>query len=161
MTAPTLGSRKGEATARKIAGADADIAIADHKDIVLRLLNQADHLVHFVAGAQANGADEQTDFAIGKIVNYSFDDGDDGVVFVRNVEKDFEFRIILVAEAGIIFVGFAVQALYRLQNADGRRVVIRFRRTIAKETKRGQDRQEIIPKRSEREQEHEPTKSDD
>ena len=99
---------------------DADVAIADDEEIVARFTGHAAELRDLVACAHGLRADEQANWATGKIANDFFDHGDGGIGIVRHAEEDFELGVILAAEACVVVVSLAVEAVNGFQDADRR-----------------------------------------
>ena len=85
-----------------------------------RFANHAAKLVDFIAGAQRLRTDEQSNRALRKIGDYFFDYRNRGIALITHAKKNFEFRVILIAEARVVFVGFAIQAVNGFQNTGGR-----------------------------------------
>ena len=102
------------------AGLDAHVAVADDYDLVAGLADHAAELVDLVACAARVRANEQADRAPREIGDQFPYDRNRRLLVIGDAEQDFEFGIILAAEAGEVLVGFAIQTANRFQNADGR-----------------------------------------
>src|SRR5690348_2237276 len=120
--------RRGDGV--QVAWSDANIAIADNQDVVLRFAHHAAELVYLVAGAKRRSADKQANVALRKISDQLFDDRHSRIRLFRHTEDDFEFRVLLPAKAGVVLVGFAIEPADRLQNAHRRSKVLRNWRAI-------------------------------
>ena len=116
-----IGERSHDAA--EIVGLNANIAVADDQDFVLRFVDKAREFGHFVVGGDAAGAVEHANLALGKVVDELLDDRQYGIVGIAHAKEDFVVGIILAAEAGEIFVGVGIEAANRLEIADRRREI--------------------------------------
>src|ERR1700730_359630 len=99
---------------------DAHVTIAHNDDVVESLANHAAKLVDLVARSQRLRPDQKANGTLREIPNQLLDDRNGRFVVVRHAEQDLEFRILLPAEARIIFVRLAVETADRFQDADRR-----------------------------------------
>src|SRR5580704_3606420 len=129
------------------------IAIADDHDLVPRLANHAAKLVHFVASPDFFRANQQTNRPPGKITDQFLDDRNRRITLVAYAKKNLKLGIILMAEASVVFVSFAVEPANRFQDA-GRRLKIRRlegrSRPAAKKPARCKDSNQVVDDRSAR-----------
>ena len=70
--------------------------------------------------------------------------GNRRILLVRHAEQNFEFRIVLPAEACVIFVGFAVEPADRFQDADWRSEIRRAAGRLRKNRTAGDDRADVV-----------------
>src|ERR1700719_4514700 len=94
-----------------------------------------------------------------KIMDQLPDDGNRGVLLIGDTKKNFEFRVILVAEARVILVCLAVKTINRFQDADGRSEIRGKRATRgspAKKSPRRDDRGDVVSEGSKRNQQERP-----
>src|SRR5579863_408057 len=150
-----IGKRSGNRV--QIARRHTNVAIADNQNIVTGLAHHAAKLVHLVAGAELLSADQKTDVVLREVLNELFDNWNGGIAAFRNAKNDFEFRIFLATETGVIFVGFTIQAADWLKHADRRSKILPNFRTILEEVTRGGNGQQIISERAERERQQRPS----
>ncbi len=120
MTAPTLRVLQRRDDGSQIVGADAHVAVVDDEDFVLRFADQAGEFGHFVIDADASGAVEEADAAVGKIAGELLNNRDNRIVGRADAEEEFVIRVILAAQAGEVFVSFVVEAADGLQITDWR-----------------------------------------
>src|ERR1700683_3336413 len=99
---------------------NANVAVADDHGVMARFANHAAKLVDFIAGAHWLRTDEQSNRALGKIGDYFFDYRNRGIALITHAKQNFEFRVILIAEARVVFVAFAIQAVNGFQDTGGR-----------------------------------------
>jgi len=115
----------------------------------MSFLYEADKARDLVVDGGAARAKKEADFAIGKIANDSFEDGQSEIVLI-NAEKNFVFGIVLTAEAGVILVGILIEPLDGFEATDRRRKVpVRERITSLgnEEPNRAEDNKRIVDER--------------
>jgi hypothetical protein len=144
--AAQLSVTEGRCHRAKIIGTNAHIAIGDDQEFVLRFADQAHEAADFVVHGTAAGTVEDTNLTFRKIAAQAFDDGQRGVVVI-DAENDFVVGIILAAEAGVIFVGFGIEAANGLEATDRRGesgILLAFTLRHAKKALRAIENEQIV-----------------
>src|SRR6185437_3941530 len=152
-----LGIRERGSNRVQIARRYANVAVADNQNVVLSLAHHAAELVHFVTGAQLFRTNQQADFATRKIANQFFNYGHGGIRIFRDAKDNFKFRVLLNAEARIVFIRFAIQPTHWFQDADGRSKIFGNRGAATEKTPGRGDGQQVVTKGAQREGKYRPT----
>ncbi len=87
-----------------------------------RFVGKARKLVYFAIGAQIFCADQQANLPAGKLGDQPMNQRNGRVLDIIHGKQDFVVRIILPAEARIIFVAGEIYAAHGFQQAYWRRV---------------------------------------
>ena len=144
-----LGVAEDRHNRAEVIGSHANVAVSDHEDVVCGFVRQPVKPAHFVVDCVAAGAEKQPNLAVRELLDQLFQQRQRGVAGV-NTEDDLILRIILAAEACVVFVRILVEALDWFQAADrGEEIGIRGRVPLGlSEKPRGAvHRQEIVNKR--------------
>ena len=104
---------------------DSHIAIGDDHDFMACFAHHAAKFIYLVARAERLRANQQTNRTLGKIHNNFLNYRDGRIAVIGNAEENFEFRVILAAEACVILIRLAVEPVNRFENADRRSEIAR------------------------------------
>ncbi len=116
VAAPTFGSRNGETISSQIIRTHAHVPVGNDEYVVRGFVGQAVKAAALVVDCVAAGAEQQTDFPLGKFADQFFKQRERWIVAIH-AENDFVFGIILAAETRVILVRVFIQPLNRLQTA--------------------------------------------
>jgi hypothetical protein len=95
--------------------ANTDVAITLHQKVVLRLVCEQNQVIHFAIGSDLPGTREEANPTMWKFFHQPFDQGDGRVGRIIHAKKNLILWIVLIAEAGKVFVRGKVHAADRLQ----------------------------------------------
>src|SRR5579883_2304028 len=93
---------------------NADVAVGDDQQIVLRLADQPHQAGDFIVDRVTAGAEQQANLALGEVGDQLLQHRQRGVVAI-DAEDNLVLGIILPAEAGVILIGILVEPADRLQ----------------------------------------------
>ena len=101
--------------------ADADVGVIDDEVVVAGVLHELREVADFAVGAEDIGAEDELDGVIGEVGLELANDGAGGIVERGDAEEDFVWAgVILAAVAGEGFGHAGIDAVDRLEDADGR-----------------------------------------
>src|SRR5262249_35056116 len=100
-----------------------DVTVGDHQHVVLGFVHETYEPCNLVVDGIPAGTKEQSDAALREITYQLLQYGQRGIVLVDAENDLVSVRIVLAAEAGVVFVRIRIEAPDRLQTTHRRREV--------------------------------------